>query len=166
MDIAEGQGKKIDAAKIEKRLGIPVVPFVAADRKDYDAFYKAVDRALEQGTSLNTKDLDARYREMEGGYYRDIYALIPDGAVEGYSSMWLAAKGIEGDTVVAAKVREALSDRERSEMDGILARVKNGALFTGDCKFKWIDEIQDAVSGKNQSAALSKFDKKATSKRT
>ena len=37
MDVAEGQGKRIDAAAIERRLGVPVVPLVAADRTRYDA---------------------------------------------------------------------------------------------------------------------------------
>jgi len=32
MDIATEQGKKIDTQRMESRLGIPVVPFVAADK--------------------------------------------------------------------------------------------------------------------------------------
>lgn len=69
MDIAESQGKQIDAAKIEQRLGIPVIPFVAADRKGYDAFYKEIDRALEQGLSVDTKGLEEKYQKLDNGYY-------------------------------------------------------------------------------------------------
>lgn len=80
--------------------------------------------------------------------------------------MWLAAKILEGDTAVIARIRSELSAGQRSAMERILAGIKNGALLTGDCKFRWIDEIlQGAVSGKKQSAALSGFDKTATSKR-
>ena len=44
MDVAEGQGKEIDAKAIEKRLGIPVIPFVASDDKNYEVFYEAIEK--------------------------------------------------------------------------------------------------------------------------
>lgn len=37
MDVATAQGKKINIAGIEKMLGIPVIPMVAADKKQYGA---------------------------------------------------------------------------------------------------------------------------------
>lgn len=37
MDVAEQKGVKIDTAKLSARLGIPVIGFVAADRKRYPA---------------------------------------------------------------------------------------------------------------------------------
>ena len=51
MDIAQGQGKGIDVAVIEQRLGIPVTPFVAAERKNYEPFYKAIDELLQGAVS-------------------------------------------------------------------------------------------------------------------
>lgn len=48
MDVAEAQGKTVDAAKLEEKLGIPVIPFVAADKKHYDKFFDAIDKALEE----------------------------------------------------------------------------------------------------------------------
>lgn len=47
MDVAQEQGKQIDVALMQQRLGIPVVPLVASDRKSYQGFYTALDRALE-----------------------------------------------------------------------------------------------------------------------
>ncbi|MGF7004425.1 Fe2+ transport system protein B [Lachnospiraceae bacterium PFB1-21] len=68
--------------------------------------------------------------------------------------------------MVIAKVREGLPAESKKAFEETLAQIKNGALLTGDCKFKWIDEtLQGAISGKKQGVALSKFDKKATSKR-
>ena len=46
MDVAQEQGKIVDAQVLEKKLGIPVVPFSATDVKHYDGFYTALDRAL------------------------------------------------------------------------------------------------------------------------
>lgn len=47
MDVAASQGKSIDAALLEERLGIPVVPLVATERKSYSELHQAIDRVLE-----------------------------------------------------------------------------------------------------------------------
>lgn len=52
MDVAKAQGVEIDAAELEKRLGVPVLPFVAIEKASYEAFYAAVDRAIAQQTTL------------------------------------------------------------------------------------------------------------------
>lgn len=166
MDIANTQGKQIDAAKIEQRLGIPVVPFVAAQSKNYTAFHKAIDIALEKRQTLNTDGIDGRYAQIEGGVFDKIYSLMPADGLDGYSAMWLAAKVIEADKVVIAKVREVLLSGQKSQFDAAVAEIKNGTLLTGSCKFEWVDEVlQGAVKGKPQSKAMSKFDKAATSGR-
>lgn len=48
MDIARDQGKRIDVSLLEQRLGIPVVPLVASDRKNYESFYVALDSVLRK----------------------------------------------------------------------------------------------------------------------
>jgi ferrous iron transport protein B len=45
MDVANGKGIVVDTKLLEKRLGIPVVPFVASKPKDYDVFYSALEKA-------------------------------------------------------------------------------------------------------------------------
>lgn len=58
MDIAKQQGKRIDAKKLESRLGVPVVPFVAADAKHYDSLLHAMDRAVSKKTTVDAKSLE------------------------------------------------------------------------------------------------------------
>lgn len=55
MDVAEAQGKQVNVALLERRLGIPVVPLVASDRKSYEGFYAALDTVLETATATKTK---------------------------------------------------------------------------------------------------------------
>ncbi|WP_416241708.1 FeoB small GTPase domain-containing protein [Eggerthella sinensis] len=62
MDVAEGQGKRIDAAAVERATGVPVVPFVAADRKGYEAFYQALERAIDERLTLDATPLAAACR--------------------------------------------------------------------------------------------------------
>ncbi|MDR2006603.1 MAG: 50S ribosome-binding GTPase, partial [Acidaminococcales bacterium] len=51
MDVAKDKGIAVDAKLLERRLGIPVVSFVASDPKGYGAFYAALENA---GTTIKT----------------------------------------------------------------------------------------------------------------
>lgn len=63
MDVAEGQGLKIDTEKLAQRIGIPVVPFVAIDKKGYGRLLETIDRALLEKPVLNKDKMpDAKAR--------------------------------------------------------------------------------------------------------
>ncbi|MBP3798706.1 MAG: ferrous iron transporter B [Ruminococcus sp.] len=47
MDVAEDMGKKIDTKALEKKLGIPVLPFNATDTKDYDKLKKLIAEEMK-----------------------------------------------------------------------------------------------------------------------
>ena len=47
-DVAAASGKRMDVDLIEKRLGVPTILFSANDKTEYDAFYKALERAVEE----------------------------------------------------------------------------------------------------------------------
>jgi ferrous iron transport protein B len=166
MDIAKSQGKTIDAAKLEERLGIPVIPFVAADRKQYDSFFSGIDRALEEKKLMNISSLTEKYCAIENGAYEKILALMPQEGIDNYAAPWLAAKLLEGDTAVLSKMENALSKEMYQEVQTILSFVQNGALHTGGCKFKWIDELlRGVLVQKQEKPLLSKFDRLATHRR-
>lgn len=59
MDVAEGQGKRIDAALIEGRLGIPVVPLVASRPDAYGELLHAIERTVRRRLTVD----DTRLRE-------------------------------------------------------------------------------------------------------
>ncbi len=161
-DVAEDQGKKIDAKAIEEKLGIPVVPFSATDVKSYDSFYATLDKALSSSSKINVGELAKQYESVKG--YQEICDLIPENAVEGYSSMWLAVKVIENDEVVLEKLKDAL-DFETFEKINTARKNANGAVATGGCKFKWIDELLAGATDKSEKrVTLSRLDKIYTSK--
>lgn len=47
MDVAESMGKEIDTKALEKKLGIPVLPFNATDTKDYDKLKKLIAEEMK-----------------------------------------------------------------------------------------------------------------------
>ncbi|MCR4595618.1 MAG: ferrous iron transporter B [Lachnospiraceae bacterium] len=64
MDVATSQGKKIDDKLISKRLGIPVVPFTAADGKGFDELRALIAGELKAPHKLVTEpmtDANAKY---------------------------------------------------------------------------------------------------------
>ncbi len=160
-DVAQLQGKKIDAEALEKKLGIPVVPFSAPDKKSYDGFYRALNRAIIKKSVLNTSSLEEKYSNING--FNELVDIIPDDVIPGYSKTWLAIKAIEGDVPVSAKIKAFLSGETLKAFERIVISVKNGVVVTGECKFSWIDELlEGSVTGNKKSATLGKFDRLVT----
>ncbi len=166
MDVAQRQGKHVDAGKLEKRLGIPVIPFVAADLRQYEPFHKVVERALNEQTLIETRSLTAKYHALEGDVYEQVLALLPAEGLGRYTAAWIAAKLLEGDTAVQSAVEEQLSDEKKHELRILLSHVSNGALETAGAKFQWVDELLDGVIVQSRKQpTLSRFDRLATHRR-
>lgn len=92
MDVATGQGKKINAKLLSERLGIPVLPFTAADGKGYDELKALIEKELKKPHKLITApDITVK----EG--YEDSEKMLLDGN-EKY--IWIS-KILEGVTKVS-----------------------------------------------------------------
>ena len=81
-DLAAEQGKQIDAAAISKKLGIPVVLFSAQDKKQYDAFYAALETAVRAKTVVDASSLVAGYRQIAA--YEKIASIVPEARKASY----------------------------------------------------------------------------------
>ena len=53
MDVAKQKGMTIDTDALSMKLGIPVIPFVAADKKGYDDLKKKLSKALVENKSMS-----------------------------------------------------------------------------------------------------------------
>ena len=160
-DVALEQGKQIDADAIQKKLGIPVVLFSAQDKKNYGAFYEALEKTVSSKTVLNADSLESLYNTIPE--YTEIKSLVKDNIIPGYSSTWLSAKAIEGDAPVTAKIKIALSETKRQQFEKAVSSIQKGVLATGEKKFAWIDSLLDgAVKKENKTRTLGKFDRLIT----
>lgn len=160
-DLAAEQGKQIDAAAISKKLGIPVVLFSAQDKKQYDAFYAALETAVRDKTVVDASSLVAGYRQIAA--YEKIASIVPEEVIPGYPAAWLAAKAVEGDAPVCARIASALDAEKRSLFERTAAEVEKGVLLTGEKKFAWIDAIlEGSVVARKQPRNLGSFDRLIT----
>lgn len=85
MDVAKNQGKTINCELLEERLGVPVVPFVAADLSGYNILKEAIVKELAAPRSLSCAPAKA------GEEYTWIEELLK-GVVEGKSGNYKLSK--------------------------------------------------------------------------
>lgn len=160
-DVASEQGKQIDAKKIQDKLGIQTLLFSAQDRKQYSAFYDALEKTVANNSVLKAGKLESLYETIPT--YKEIKPLIKDDIIPGYSSTWLSAKAIEGDKPVIAKIKIALSETKREQFEQALSKTEKGVLQTGEKKFAWIDSLlEGAVKSEKKTRQLGKFDRLIT----
>lgn len=166
MDVAEKLGKKINPSAIEKKLGIPVVPFVAADKKSYPALLKVIKQAFIDKKILDTSLFESYYvNETDIPFYA-IKDLLADCQTEFRSDYWLAIKCIENDKNILTYCKSRMNKEDYASLTASVADIKRGSLHTGNCKYAMIhDVIKNATSSSQKKPALSKFDRIATSKR-
>lgn len=164
-DVAESQGKRVDVEKLSKKLGIPVVSLTALDKKSYGEFYKKLEEAVQSPKRLDASALESLYENGEQkDDYKEALKLVPPEGIDQYSAEWIAAKLLEGDTVIARKV-SAVADK--AAIRAFAEKNRSGSLYTSDCKFAWIEELlSDTVTKRDQSfRILSGFDRAAISGR-
>jgi ferrous iron transport protein B len=98
-DEAVAKGYRIDAALIERRLGVTVVPTSATKRQGLEALLAAVVAAGEGATATANAPAPLAYGEDLDRAALEIAALLDGRAAAGRDAplRWLALKAIEGD---------------------------------------------------------------------
>jgi len=164
MDIAKNQGKEINIKGLQKSLNIPVIPIVAADKKEYQELYTFLEHS-DRGEILSDKNLEIAYENIVGGNYKILKKYIPDKGISVFSKTWIIGKMLDQDPKVIALVKDNVEKIKFGEIEAILKDIKNGNLLTGNCKFDWIDKlITSNVIQQKKLFKRSKFDCIATSK--
>lgn len=136
MDVAKGQGKSVDIGLLQQRLGIPVVPLVASDRKNYGKFYEALDQVLGNSAARSTAKSSASAQDSPT-------------AVKAPSAPAKAAAPSHDITMSAVAGKNAASIQEVTA-----------------ARFGWIESLLDGAVTKPAAAdTLSKFDRIAIGSR-
>ena len=129
MDVAEAAGKKIDVAAIEKRLGVPVLGFSAAETERYPEFFKKMVSAIKTPVCLDSGSL--REELVSGGELGEktddiisrIEAALGDFEYSVCKRIWIAEKLLEKDKLICGVVNEMLPFARKNAIDAILVRL-------------------------------------------
>lgn len=166
MDVAKNQGKEINIKGFQNSLNIPVIPIVAANKKEYRELYAFLEHSdLDRGGFLFDENLERAYENLVGGNYKLLKKYIPDKGIGVFSKSWIIGKLLDQAPKVIALVKDNIEKQNYREIEAILKGIKNGNLLTGNCKFDWIDKLIGAnVIQQKKLFKRSKFDRIATSK--
>lgn len=137
MDVANQKGMQIDTDLIQKKLGIPVIGFVAADKSQYGNLKECLAAAVSNPRIMN-QSLLMDY------YYND--------------------KTIEFKQMVSEYKEDSIYTKEKLAILDFEKSDKN-LMRSGKHKYEFIDELlKNAVQKNNKEARLKGFDKKALGK--
>jgi len=101
MDVAEARGLHIDAEKLSKKLGVPVIPIIARTGNGCDDLLEHLD-----GQNLPTSSIPINYEPEIEKLIEDIIRLLP--SYSKISRRWLALQLIDGNFVVKNKLSEMM----------------------------------------------------------
>ena len=162
MDVALEQGKIIDVKKLEKQLGVPVVPMTATKKKGKQELLSAIKtemgRSNPESYTFDIFNSDTLYIKVK--------KVITGKLDKGMREEWVAVKLIENDEEAVSYAREKLNDSEFAKLNVILKEVKNGNMYAAGIRYQWISWIlektikRDHIKG--QKSFGRKFDKAAT----
>ena len=171
MDVAEAAGKKIDVAAIEKRLGVPVLGFSAAETERYPEFFKKMVSAIKTPVCLDSGSLR---EELVGG---DEFASKTDNLISRIEvalgdfeygvceRIWIAEKLLEKDKLICGIVNESLPFARKNAIDAILDsdEGRDGGILTGEAKYRWVSKIvRESATPKSIEKVFSKWERIAT----
>ena len=162
MDVAKQKGMTIDTEALSKKLGIPVIPFVAADKKGYDGLKKDLSKALAEKKSMSAEVFEEQFIGKDFGY-EGVKEIVSSAEDDQVSSLWYAAKALEEDENVMGILRNKLSSDVYKELENKVKGIDKSALTSGICKFDAVHNLTSEVLQKKAgSEQLSRFDKIAT----
>lgn len=101
MDMAEKKGIKIDHKKLEKILGVPVVPTVATSRK---GIYELMETSVDTIEKSSGKPVRISYGEEVETRIQKLSTMLSKLPLP-YPARWAAIKLLEGDEQIEGRIR-------------------------------------------------------------
>ena len=153
MDVAEGQGMRIEPEVLQAALGVPVVPMAAAHGQGLAELVQAIDQVLD-----GSFPYAARHPELGPeveGLAGQVEELIGEDAPPPYPRRWLALKLLEGDSEVTDLVRALLPDERRQEMERLLRQNEEAVLAIASARYEWIGRLVRAALHRPRMGAVS-----------
>ena len=140
VDVAAGEGMKIEPQVLEAALGVPVVPMIAAKNKGVREVMDAVGRLAhgEVPYEPNLPEIRADHREV----LHDIRSLVADWVPQPYPVDWIALKLLEGDDEITAMMRDRyLTPEDWAQVHAILMAHEDAVLAVASGRYEWVGRM-------------------------
>lgn len=164
MDVAEHEGRSIDVKALEQRLGVPVIPMVAAKKQGVPELIETIHRLASDHHTYVPRIPDVGDAEKQT--LARIKAMIEGHVPAAYPLDWVAVKLLEGDTAIKSLVQRDLPSGAWRKLENLIGQNGDGALAVAGARYTWIQQItRQTVSHAAQEGVKvrrGKFDKLAT----
>jgi ferrous iron transport protein B len=144
MDIADGQGLRVDPRALASALGVPVVPAVATRGEGVSELLDAVQavafdeaRALAPPPPTSTR-VQALVGSLDG--------MLPAGLAISYPRRWALVKLLEGDRAIAGLVKRTLSTNGWRGVDSFLRLHEDAILEIASARYEWVAQTSQRVT--------------------
>jgi ferrous iron transport protein B len=140
VDVAVGEGMKIEPQVLEAALGVPVVPMVAAKNRGIRELMDTVDRLVrgEIPYKPNVPEIRADHRDV----LEEICALVADWVPAPYPADWMALKLLEGDSEITAMMRDQCLPAEQwGRVHAILMVHEDAVLAVASGRYEWVGRM-------------------------
>jgi ferrous iron transport protein B len=140
VDVAAGEGMRVEPQVLEAALGVPVVPMVAAKNRGLRELVETVDHVArgEIAYKPNLPEIRADHREV----LDQIHSLVAGHVPEPYPSDWVALKLLEGDDEITTIMRdECLPAEQWDKVHDILMDHEDAVLAVASGRYDWVGRM-------------------------
>ncbi|MCW7753471.1 ferrous iron transport protein B [Desulfobotulus sp. H1] len=132
MDVAEAEGRPVDAKKLEKVIGIPVVPMAASRNRGVRQLLECMEVLTDQPMLSEQPDnLPLVVKTVERLIAPSLGTVLPQ--------CWAAIKLVEGDKEILERVKALLPEAESRRLMTVLETEEHGPLALVEARRRWID---------------------------
>ena len=164
MDVAQQQGKKIDAKALAEGLNIPVIPIIASKNKGLDELVATIEQEYSQ--PLGSRELKhIEYGSDIKKVIDHVEQLLDDSLTAPYPKHWTAMKLLEGDKQINKLIMGRVSPGQSSSLDSYLRENESAAVTIATLRFEWVGKMMAATQEKPPLGRVSlaeKIDRVAT----
>ena len=143
MDEVEKRGDKIDADRLSKELGVPVIPITARTGEGIEELMHTAHRQMHLGVTIEPDDL---YDDYTHDIHHRMGELLHDYAYgANLPAHWASIKLLEGDAIVEKALD--LPPDIRKRLDALVAEYENSSdlgdreTLIADSRYQYIQRV-------------------------
>ncbi|HOG17355.1 MAG TPA: ferrous iron transport protein B [Syntrophales bacterium] len=142
LDVADSQGISVDAAALQRFLGIPVVSMVATKNTGIRELVSRVIAVADRTEDYRPRlpDVLADHREI----YDRLEELVRDIVQPPYGTRWVSIKLMEGDTEICRMIEDAAAPGAWTEIQSLLIKHEDSLHAVVGGRYDWIEEAKRA----------------------
>jgi ferrous iron transport protein B len=140
VDVAAGEGMRVEPQVLEAALGVPVVPMTASKNLGLRELVETVDKLArgELPYAPNVPEIRDDHRDV----LEALLALVVDSVPAPYPSEWVALKLLEGDDEITELMRdECLLPERWDQVHEILMAHEDAVLAVASGRYDWVGRM-------------------------